>query len=558
MNLRYKITFTAISLLFLLLISRLFYWQIVKAEELAKLGQSQYGKTITIQPRRGEIKTSDGFPLVSNKASYLFAINPKEISDKQEVQDLLVSTLKENEASISAKLAMDKFWVPVRDNIDTETKEKIEKSNLPGFYFEQKYTRFYPEASMAAQLTGFVGKGEDGEDKGYSGLEGFYERLLQGKEGKAVQVRDAFGKPILAKMNQSSIQVDGSSLILTIDRVIQFNVEKKLKESVERYEADSGMIGVMDPKTGEILAMASYPNFDQGEYQKYSEDLYKNPFISSLYEPGSTFKPLIMSSALDAKLVKSTTKCPVCAGPVSIGEYVIHTWNDKYHKDLSMNEVIQYSDNTGMVYVAQKLGLEKMSSYLKKFGIGELSGIDLQGEVTSNLEDKTWYPVDIATLGFGQGISVTPIQILSAISAIANNGKRMEPHIVAAVESPDGSIAKIAPKALGSPISEEAAKVMTEMMVNAVNKGEASWARLDKYRIAGKTGTASIPIKGHYDPQHTITSFIGFAPADNPKFLMIVVFVRPKASIYGAETAAPVFFNIAKDLLVYYGIPPEK
>jgi stage V sporulation protein D (sporulation-specific penicillin-binding protein) len=558
MNLRYKTIFGIFTIVFFLLISRLFYWQVVKAEELSRLGQSQYGKTIVIQPQRGEIRTSDGFPVVANKTSYFFAVNPKEISDKQKVQDLLVNTLKENEASIGAKLVIDKFWVPIKDAVDEETKRKMEASGFPGFYFDQKYTRFYPEASMAAQLTGFVGKDDHGEDKGYFGLEGYYERLLQGKEGKALQMHDAFGKPILAKMSESSAQVDGSNLILTIDRVIQFDVEKKLKENVERFEADSGMIGIMDPKTGKILAMASYPNFSQENYQDYSGDLYKNPFISNLYEPGSTFKPLIMSAALDAKLVKPTTKCPICAGPVSIGEYDIHTWDDKYRKDLTMTEVIQHSDNTGMVYVAQKLGFKRMSDYLKKFGIENLSGIDLQGEVTSSFEDKTWYPVDVATLGFGQGISVTPIQILSAISAIANNGKRMEPHVVDGVESPDKSITKIAPKVIGSPVSDETAKVMTEMMVNAVDKGEASWAKLQGYRVAGKTGTASIPIKGHYDPQNTIASFVGFAPADNPKFVMLVIFVRPKASIYGAETAAPVFFSIAKDLLMYYGISPER
>ncbi len=558
MILRYKVVFGLICLSFFLLILRLFYWQIVKAEELAKLGQLQYGKIIKIQPKRGEIRTSDNFPIVTNKITYLVAVNPKEIKDRKETIDLITDVLKEDEASVSAKLNLDKFWVPIKDNVDIKDKEKIEKEKLPGFYFEQKYTRFYPEASMAAHLTGFVGKNENGEDKGYFGLEGFYERLLKGKEGEAVQVYDALGKPILAKMNTSSAQVDGSSLNLTIDRVIQFNVEEKLKKSIKQFGAESAMIGVMDPKTGNILAMSSYPKFDQLDYQEYEENLYVNPFISNLYEPGSTFKPLIMSSAIDAKLVKSTTKCPICSGPVNIGEYTIHTWNDEYHKDLTMKEVIQYSDNTGMVYVAQKLGFEKMSSYLKKFGIGELTGIDIQGEASSSFEDKTWYPVDVATLGFGQGISVTPIQILSAVSAIANNGIRMEPHLVASVESPEGTISKIPPRALESPVTAETAKVMTEMMVNAVDKGEAAWAKPEGYRIAGKTGTASIPIKGHYDPTHTIASFIGFAPADDPKFVMLVIFVKPKTSIYGAETAAPVFFNLAKDLLTYYGISPEK
>jgi cell division protein FtsI/penicillin-binding protein 2 len=265
-----------------------------------------------------------------------------------------------------------------------------------------------------------------------------------------------------------------------------------------------------------------------------------------------------MSAALDRKLVKATTKCDKCSGPVSIGGYDIHTWNDKYFPNETMIDVIQHSDNTGMVFVAEKLGLDGMISSLNSFGIGDNTGIDLQGEVSAALKPKSqWYGVDLATTGFGQGISVTPIELLDAVAAIANDGKRMEPHIVEAVEDPNGSVVKIPPKVLDSPISPETAKVMTEIMVNAVNKGEASFARLKGYRVAGKTGTASIPIEGHYDPNQTIASFVGFAPADDPKFVMLVILNRPTSSIYGAETAAPIFFDISKSLFAYYGIPPQ-
>ncbi|MEK7551349.1 MAG: penicillin-binding protein 2, partial [Patescibacteria group bacterium] len=320
----------------------------------------------------------------------------------------------------------------------------------------------------------------------------------------------------------------------------------------------SGMVGIMDPKTGQIIALSAFPSFDPTTYYEFEPELYKNPFISDLYEPGSTFKPLVMSSALDAKLVTPTTKCDICAGPVAIGGYDIHTWNDKYQKNINMIETIQHSDNTGMVFVAKKLGLDGMLNFLSKFGIGDTTGIDLQGEVYAPLKEKNqWYEVDLATTGFGQGISITPIQLLTAIGAIANEGKRMEPHVVAAVENNEGKFIKIEPKVIETPISGQTAKVMAEIMVNAVNKGEASWARVKGYRIAGKTGTASIPIAGHYDPNQTIASFVGFAPSNDPKFVMIVIINRPTTSIYGAETAAPVFFDIARSLLNYYGIPPE-
>ena len=224
-----------------------------------------------------------------------------------------------------------------------------------------------------------------------------------------------------------------------------------------------------------------------------------------------------------------------------------------------MTEVIQHSDNTGMVFVGQRLGLDNFLKYLKKFGIGSLTGIDLQGEVAGDIKTKAqWYPVDLATASFGQGISITPIELLTAFSAIANNGVMMEPHVVAQVKSTNGKVVNITPKILGKPITSSTAKIMTEMLVNAVDKGEAKWTAIKEYRIAGKTGTASIPVAGHYDPEKTIASFIGFAPADDPKFVILVIFDRPKARIYGSETAAPVFFSIARDLLSLYKIPPTR
>jgi cell division protein FtsI/penicillin-binding protein 2 len=224
-----------------------------------------------------------------------------------------------------------------------------------------------------------------------------------------------------------------------------------------------------------------------------------------------------------------------------------------------MTEVIQHSDNTGMIFVGQTLGLDKMLKYLDKFGIGKLTGIDLQGETSPEIKQKNqWYEADLATTAFGQGINVTPIELLTVFSTIANGGRMMKPHVVSEVITAYGKKKAVEPQEQGRPISQGTAKVMTEMLVQAVEKGEASYARLKGYRIAGKTGTASIPIGGKYDPEKTIASFVGYAPADDPKFAMIVIFNKPTAAIYGSETAAPVFFSIAKDILSYYGIPPKQ
>ncbi|MDP2649283.1 MAG: penicillin-binding protein 2 [bacterium] len=557
MTFRLRFVLFFLCFLFFVVIARLFYWQVVKAEELSLLGRLQYGSFVKIFPERGEIRTSDNFPIATNKLSYLVFANPKEVKDKISVTRELSSLLDLDKASISALLSLDLSWVGIKSKVDNETKQKIEKLNLPGVGLKQEYSRFYPEASMAAQLIGFVGKNDLGEDKGYFGIEGYYDRQLKGKTGIATVVHDALGKPILSKMDDYSGTVDGRSLILNIDRNIQFLVEDKLKKGIEKYGAVSGMIGIIDPKTGNILAMASFPSYDPREYQKFSDDLYRNPFISNVYEPGSTFKTLVMSAGFDSKVVKPETRCNICDKPVKIGKYEIRTWNNEYHKDVNMIEVIKYSDNIGMTFVAKSLGLSKMIEYFHKFGISDLTGIDSQGEVSTPVKpEQNWYPIDLATASFGQGISVTPIGLLSAFASIANDGKRMEPHIVSKIETADRRTISINPKVLSTPINSATAKMMTEILVNAVDSGEAKWAKPKGYRIAGKTGTAQIPIAGHYDANKTIASFIGFAPADDPKFAMIVIINQPTTSIYGAETAAPVFFDIAREVLAYYGIPP--
>jgi stage V sporulation protein D (sporulation-specific penicillin-binding protein) len=559
MSWRYRFTLLFFLLFLALIITRLFYWQVVRAQELSAIAQAQYDQQVISPAQRGQIKTSDGFTIAADKLAYLVYADPKIVKDKDKESDSLGNFLDIQSATISALLSEDKFWVPVKSHVDNSVKEKIDAAHLPGVGFEEETVRFYPEASMAANLLGFVGKDENGNDKGYFGLEGYYDRQLSGKDGVSIVVHDAAGHPILAKMNDSTIRVDGRDLILNIDRRIQFMLDEELKKGIATYGAKSGMAVVMNPKTGGILAMSSFPTFDPVAYQQYSENLYANPLITNTYEPGSTFKPIIMASAMNEGLVKPDTKCTACSGPVQIGDYAIHTWDDNYFPNTTMNDVIVHSDNTGMVFVGEKLGLDRMLDYLQKFGIGDTTGIDLQGEEAPELHPKNeWYPIDLATATFGQGITVTPIELIDAISAIANNGVRMQPEVVAAVQTPDGQTIPIPPKEIDQPISATTAQVMTQIMVNAVNDGESKFYRLKGYDIAGKTGTAQIPVSGHYDPTKTIASFIGFAPASDPKFVMLVILNEPSASIYGAETAAPIFFAVAKDILMYYGIPPSE
>jgi cell division protein FtsI/penicillin-binding protein 2 len=561
MNIRYRSLLLFFGFIFSIIFVRLFYWQVVRAQELAELGSLQYGKYIKQTPKRGEIRTVDNFPIATNKINYLVFLNPKAVPDSEKIKlpPLLAPLLQIDEASISSKVVMNRYWVPLKHNVEYSVKEQIEKLNIEGIGFEEQTVRFYPEASLAAKLIGFVGKDDEGNDKGYFGLEGYYERQLAGKSGLAMQIKDAQGKPILAKMNDNSAKVDGRNIILHVDRSVQFILEEELRKGLEKYGAQAAMGVIMDPKTGGILGMSSFPSFDQRSFQDYTSDLYLNPIISSAYEPGSTFKPLIMAAGIDSEVIKPETQCPICDKPVEIGGYTIKTWNNEYQAGITMANVIRDSDNTGMVYVSQKLGLKRMYNYLEKYGIGSVTGIDLQGEMAPDLRPiDSWYPIDVATSSFGQGISVTAMELISAFASLANDGKRMEPHVVENVETPDGEIIPIAPKVISQPVSSRTTKIMREILVNAVKKGEAKWAAPKGYRIAGKTGTAQIPIEGHYDSAKTIASFIGYAPADAPKFVMLIVYDRPTSSIYGSETAAPTFFNIATKLLAYYRIPPTE
>jgi len=345
-------------------------------------------------------------------------------------------------------------------------------------------------------------------------------------------------------------------LVLHLDKGIQRIVEAKLEKAIEAYGAKSGTVIVMNPKDGAVLAMASYPSYDPKEYFKYGDEYFKNPAISDSFEPGSVFKPIIMAAALDAEAVKPDTKCEICDGPLKIDKYEIETWNREYRPDSTMTDVIIHSDNVGMVFAGQKLGADKLYDYLDRFGIGELTNIDLQGEVNPGLrEKKTWNIVDLATASFGQGVAVTPIQMAKAVAVIANKGKAAAPQVVDKIEV-DAWEEDIKPEIGERVISEKAARAITEMMVLAVKEGESKWVQARGFRVAGKTGTAQIPVKGHYDEEKTIASFVGFAPAEDAKFVMLVTLREPESSPWASETAAPFWFSIAGELFPYLGIQP--
>jgi len=556
-NLRYTLVLSFLCFFYIAVIARLFVWQVFRASELSDLGRAQSSQVLTIPAIRGEVKARDDFPLATNAISYLLYANPKVIKDREDYVKKLEGILEDDPASISAKLSSNLYWVKLSVGLDQDKKHLIEKLSLKGLGFQQEYTRFYPEASMAAHLIGFLGKDSKGENEGYFGVEGRYNAQLSGRSGKLYAIRDALGNQVLGDTREDK-KIDGRGVKLTLDRTVQFAVEKRLKDGIERYNADGGNVVIMESKTGAILAMSAVPSFNPEKYYEFDLNSYTNPVLSNLYEPGSTFKVLVMAAAVDEGKVKPETRCNICAGPITEGDYTIRTWNDKYFPNTTMRDVIVNSNNTGMVFVGRKLGLSGMIKYLEKFGVGKITGIDLQGEATGVIRDEnSWYPIDLATASFGQGISITPIQLLSAVNAVANRGNLMTPYVVSQIISEDGKKIDIKPKIKGRVIKESTSKIITDMMVSAVEEGEAKWTKIKNYKIAGKTGTAQIPVAGHYDPSQTIASFVGFFPASDPKITMLVLVDRPKTSIYGSETAAPIFFNIARDLIKYYNLPSQ-
>lgn len=540
------------------IVSRLFWWQVIASDDLQRQAQSQYYLQFTLPANRGEILSSDGSPIVINQPAFLVYAEPKKITDVLSFSKKISTVIKREPEEISDQISLpNRVWVPLARKIETPIVEELKKLNLPGLGFEKDTKRFYPEASMAAHTVGFVGSDENGEDRGYFGLEGYYDRELHGKDGKIQQEKDVRGAPILVGDAKRFDPENGRNIILYMDRAIQYNTEKRLQEGIETYGAKEGSVVIMDPKTGGILAMASYPSYDESTYTEFSKDLYKNPIVAGSYEPGSTFKTLVMSAGLEEKRITPTTIMNE-DGPVTIGEYAIRTWNDQYHGPITMSKILEYSSNVGMVYIANKLGKDTLLRYIHEFGFGSPTGIDLEEETSPDIrEDRLWGDIDIATASFGQGIAATPIQMVRAVAALANDGWLMQPQMVKELVDTYGKRVIIKPKKIRQVVSANTAHVITEMMVSAVDLGEAKWAKPKGYRIAGKTGTAQIPVAGHYDAKKTIASFVGFAPADDPKFVMLVTLREPTSSQWGSETAAPLFFTIARDLFRYWGLPAQ-
>ena len=366
---------------FLALWARLFFWQIVSYNKFKALADKQHFYQLELPPIRGEILSADGTPLVANQTAYLVFAEKKKIEDEEGFIEDIAPILGEEVASVSAIMDASPVWVPIKHQVEEQAAQKLRDLKLNGLGLAREDKRFYPEASMAAHLLGFVGKNNEGQPQGYFGLEGFYDKELRGQSGYLRQERDAVGNPIIIGEAERFEPKNGRSLVLYIDKTVQFLVEEKLKKGLSRYGAKAGVVIVMDPKTGGILASASYPSYDPGLFGEFPGEYYRNPVVADSYEPGSTFKPLVMAAAVNAGKRKPTDTVEK-QGPVRVNEYSIKTWNNEYNGMISMTQILQYSSNVGMVHISNKLGNESLLSFLKSIGFGEKTGIDLQDEAS--------------------------------------------------------------------------------------------------------------------------------------------------------------------------------
>ncbi len=522
----------------LLLISRLFFIQVVQGDFYKALAQGLQGSSDNAISERGEIFFRDGEPLAINMEWPFVFASPRLIGEvqKETTAEKIAQALGLNEDSVLAKLKKDNLYELLKKRLTEEEVNKIRELNLTGITLDEETGRYYPENSMASQVVGFL----DAENKGQYGLEEYYNDKLSG-----------------------DYDAPGADIVLTLDQSIQFMAEKLLSEAKDNLDIEDGNIVVMDPSTGEILAMANYPGFNPNQYYQVSNfDVFQNGATQKLFEPGSVFKPLTMAAALEEEKITPQTTYQD-AGVLKIGGYKIYNYGQrKYPGDLTMTEVLEKSINTGAVFAEKQLGNDQIFlDYIDKFGVFSPTGVDLKETFSENKELKKGYEISYATASFGQGVETTLLQMVKAYSAFANGGKMVIPHVVKEIRNGE-SVSNIGAKIEeNQSISAKTASQATAMLVSVIENGFSKKAKIPGYYLAGKSGTAQIAWsalnvdKSGYSDK-TYQSFMGFGPAFNPRFLIVVKLKNPKANT-AEYSAMPIFRELAKYIIDYYQIPPD-
>jgi cell division protein FtsI/penicillin-binding protein 2 len=531
---------------FALVIYKLVSIQYIYASKYQSYAEYQHMDQFTVNAKRGKILDRNEIELATSLIEKTVYANPKLVISAEQEAEALSKILDMDAGSIEQKLDSKELgFVYIKRQISSEVAELINKLNLPGIYTQNETKRYYPQNDLAAAIVGFTGL----DNNGLNGVELEYEKLLRGIDGKYIIEKDVYGKIIPGSKNNYISPVDGGDVVLTIDSQIQYITQKKLEEVTADYKALRSIAVVMNPQTGEIYAMAGYPGFELNNYQQYDQSLYKNPGISFTYEPGSTFKIVNISSAIDNNCIKydQTFNLPPS---IKVGDKVIkevfRTYNIKY----TTGEIIKYSSNIGAVTSALSMGKKLFYESIKKYGFGEPTGIDLPGEEGGIFYNyKDWSASTIGALAIGQSISITPLQLVRAACVIANGGYLVTPNIVKEVRLQNEKVEYFEKKEKIRIISETTASEMKDMMLACVDDGSGTRAQIENVKVCGKTGTAQKANQSGigYSEGRIITSFVGFAPYDNPQVAIIVVIDEPHGpdnEIFGGTVAAPIFKEI--------------
>ncbi len=550
----------------LVFLGRLFQLQILDYETYKLLASDQHTIQAALVPKRGTIYLRDRregtlFPLAKDRDAWQVFGVPKEIKQPVSTAKALAEILKMPEEEFTWKLSSTSSYQLLVKDVPYEAVEQLRAARLPGIGLSKGLVRFYPEQGLGGQVLGFVALDDKNQRVGRYGLEGFNQELLAGTPGSLIAEKDATGRRLTIGTIDLKEAKDGSDIVVTLDRVLQYQACAKMKETVERFEAASASVIIMDPYTGAILAMCSAPDFDPATFNKVVDlAVLNNPAIFYQFEPGSIFKPLTVAAGLDAgKIMPSTTYQDT--GEEKIDTFTIRNSDKQAHGIQTMTQVLEKSLNTGAIHVQRLLGKDLFRDYMMEFGLGEKTNVELSTEVKGNtLSLNKKGAVFAATASYGQGIAVTPLQAVAAFAALGNGGHYMRPYIIQEVVHPDGTKEITKPEVIHEVISAKASRLISGMMVSVVENGHGKRAAVPGYYVAGKTGTAQIPDpKGNgYLKDANIGSFVGYAPADHPKFVMLVKVERPKDVEYAESSAAPVFGELAKFILSYLQVPPER
>jgi len=569
---RIRIAAVGIAVVGLLFILRLFILMVVQHSFYTNLASGTHEVYSKLFPERGEVfvqdsRTKEEYPLAMNRDYFLVYANTKEILDDETakfVTEVLAQTFQYDDAKkleVYTRLnKRDDPYEPLEPKVDENVMNILLEQELAGIHGVRVPFRFYPEYRLASQVIGFLGKNEKGENVGHYGIEGYWDKELAGQGGFVEGAKNAVGGLIaIANLSKKPAE-DGPDILLTLDRTIQSRACDILKQGVIEYGAKSGSLIIMDPYTGSIRAMCSAPDFDPNDYGNVEDaEAYNNSNIFVAYEPGSIFKPLVMAAAINEGLVSPNSGFFDSGVSEGVCDTPIKNAGDKSYGQTDMTGVLVDSINTGMVHVGKLLGKEKLVKYMEKYGLHVRTGIELDTEADGNIESlykSSKFDCYSATATFGQGVMVTPLQMTTAFAAIANGGKLMKPQIVEELRYEDGRVERFKARETAQVLDGKTASLVSAMLVNVVERGHATKAKIPGYYIAGKTGTAQIAENGRYiqDMNH---SFIGFAPVENPKFIMFVKLEKPQRA-YAESTSVPIFGDIAKFLLQYYRIPPER